>query len=119
MPTPNLTILTGASQTKIILDRAHDPTDATNYGKPEPATYLNALTVTATLLDSDGDAIGDAVTMTYQTGSDGRYIGTFPSSIGDLVSVNGVYTVRITVASGSTTLVTYDVKARAQRPQGM
>jgi hypothetical protein len=64
--------------------------------------FLNAATVTATLVDSDGDEVGGhdwPATLAYVTDSDGIYRATLP--YGMALTSGGRYTAQITANAGS------------------
>src|SRR5689334_22964735 len=60
--------------------------------------YVNAATVTFTLLDSTGAVVGGQqnIAMAYIAASKGRYEGTLPASITTTLTLNALYTIQIT-----------------------
>lgn len=64
--------------------------------------FLNAATVTATLVDSDGDQVAGETwpkSLEYVYGSDGIYRATLPYTMG--LTSGGRYTAQISVNGGS------------------
>lgn len=62
--------------------------------------YLNSATVTWELLDSNGSQVATG-SATYQTGSNGTYLGTIESTTTSGLTLNATYTLVITLSSGS------------------
>lgn len=62
--------------------------------------YISSATVAALILDSEGATVsGSSVSLSFVTGTNGKYQGTIPSTI---VLVDGSkYTLQVTVTSGS------------------
>jgi hypothetical protein len=68
------------------------------------AAYINNATVSFTLTDANGNTVGSLsnVTMSYVSGSNGRYEGIVPSST--TLVLNALYTVTITATGGGYTI---------------
>jgi hypothetical protein len=62
--------------------------------------YLNAATVSAQLRTSSGTPIGSSVTMTYQTGTNGHYLGVIDRAVTATLTDGTLYYVDITITSG-------------------
>jgi hypothetical protein len=78
----------------------------------ETGLYVNNATVTGILQNGSGATVA-SFTLEYQTGSDGRYVGTVPAST--VLTAGTTYTAVVTCeASGGAKRVFYETK-RAQR----
>ena len=79
------------------------------------SAYVSNATVSCAITNWADTAVGSAFSLTYVTSSNGNYQGTAPSSLS--LSEGRVYTLTITVTSGSTTK-TIRLKATAQYADG-
>ncbi len=62
-------------------------------------TFLNAATVTAVLKDSAGATIGSSITLTFVSGSNGKYQGNVPDDLA--VNLGDRITAEITADDGA------------------
>lgn len=79
------------------------------------AGYLNAATVTVTLVDADGAQVtGDTwpKTLTYVTGSNGIYRCTLVYGLG--LTAGGRYTAQLTANAGSGLRARWDMECQAR-----
>lgn len=89
------------SQTKRIFIGEPNDVTMTGFRLASTGAYDNAATMTAQLKSVSGTSIGDAVTMSYETDSDGDYRGTLPSTTtsSSNLTANTKYYVYITSAN--------------------
>lgn len=62
-------------------------------------TYLNSGTCTYTLVDSDASSL-DSGTLSYVSGSNGKYTGVIASTVTAALTIDALYTLTITFNQG-------------------
>jgi len=62
--------------------------------------YINDATVEAQVRETDETPVGSAVTMAYQSGTNGTYLGVISAGITGLLTRSELYYVDVTITSG-------------------
>lgn len=80
--------------------------------------YVNDATVTADLIDADGEVLANDVALNYVAGSDGRYRGYLPNEATGQLDANEQARLVVTVVHADGRTLTLEQYHKANRDRG-
>lgn len=78
---------------------------------PDVDAFINDATVTADVMDPGGTTLESGISLSYISGTDGKYVGVIED---DLLTSTGQHTVTVTVDAGNDKIAEFNLEIRPE-----